>query len=160
MGLFDSVLGAVINSAAQSGGAGGNLGGGLGNLVSMAANNPQLVQIVLELLDPQKSPVGGLPGLLERFQQAGLSDLVASWLCNGPNAALSGEQLGQVLGAGPLAQIAAQLGVGQSDASSQLSQLLPGLIDQLTPNGQLPASVQSAAPELLGMLGNLLKPRA
>ncbi len=160
MGLFDSVLGAVINSAAQSGGAGGNLGGGLGNLVSMAANNPQLVQIVLELLDPQKSPVGGLPGLLERFQQAGLSDLVASWLGNGPNAALSGEQLGQVLGAGPLAQIAAQLGVGQSDASSQLSQLLPGLIDQLTPNGQLPASVQSAAPELLGMLGNLLKPRA
>lgn len=160
MGLFDSVLGAVINSAAQSGSAGGNLGGGLGNLVSMAANNPQLVQIVLELLDPQKSPVGGLPGLLERFQQAGLSDLVASWLGNGPNAALSGEQLGQVLGAGPLAQIAAQLGVGQSDASSQLSQLLPGLIDQLTPNGQLPASVQSAAPELLGMLGNLLKPRA
>ncbi len=161
MGLLDSVLGAVVNGVTQSGGAASNLGGGgLGNLMSIAANNPQLVQVVLELLDPQKSPVGGLPGLVERFQQAGLGSLVASWLGNGPNAALSGEQLGRVLGQGPLAQIAAQLGVGQSDASSQLSQLLPGLIDQLTPNGQLPASVQSAAPQLLGLLGNLLKPRA
>lgn len=160
MGLLDSVLGAVLNGAAQNGSAGSPLGGGgLGNLISMAANNPQLVQIVLELLDPQKSPVGGLPGLLERFQQAGLGNLVASWLGSGPNAALSGDQLGQVLGEGPLAQIAAQLGLGQSDTANQLSQLLPGLIDQLTPNGQLPASLQSAAPDLLAMLNGVLKPR-
>ena len=155
MGLFDSVLGAVINSATQN-----NAGGsGLGSLIGMAANNPQLVQVVVDLLG-QQSPVGGLPGLLTRFQQAGLGDAVASWLGNGPNAALSGEQLGRVLGEGPLAQIAAQLGMGQGEAAGQLSQLLPGLIDQLTPNGQLPANMQSVAPELLGMLGDLFKPRA
>lgn len=176
MGLLDSVLGAVINSATQnsganhgsSGGGGlggalggalggsggsGGLGGGLGGLIALAASNPQLVQVVMDLLGNQ-SPVGGLPGLLARFQQAGLGNLVASWLSNGPNAALSGEQMGQVLGAGPLAQIAAQLGVGQGDAARQLSQLLPGLIDQLTPNGQLPAGgAQAAAPDLMAMLG-------
>ncbi len=161
MGLLDSVLGAVMNGAAQNASASSPWsGGGLGGLVSMAANNPQLVQMVLELLDPQKSAIGGLPGLLERLQQAGLGDMVASWLGNGPNAALSGEQLGRVLGEGPLAQVAAQLGVRPSDAASQLSQLLPGLIDQLTPNGQLPASLQSAAPDLLAMLNGVLKPRS
>lgn len=159
MGLLDSVLGAVINNATQNNAGGSGLGGGLGSLMGMAANNPQLLQVVVDLLGNQ-SPVGGLPGLLARFQQAGLGDAVASWLGNGPNAALSGEQLGRVLGEGPLAQIAAQLGVGQGDAAGQLSQLLPGLIDRLTPNGQLPAGVQGAAPELLGMLGELFKPRA
>ena len=159
MGLLDSVLGAVINNATQNNAVGSGLGGSLGSLMGMAANNPQLLQVVVDLLGNQ-SPVGGLPGLLARFQQAGLGDAVASWLGNGPNAALSGEQLGRVLGEGPLAQIAAQLGVGQGDAAGQLSQLLPGLIDRLTPNGQLPAGVQGAAPELLGMLGELFKPRA
>jgi len=155
MGLFDSVLGAVINSATQN-----NAGGsGLGGLMGMAANNPQLVQVVVDLFG-QQSPVGGLPGLLTRFQQAGLGDAVASWLGNGPNAALSGEQLGQVLGAGPLAQIATQLGLSQSAAADQLSQLLPGFIDRLTPNGQLPSGIEGVAPELLGMLGELFKPRA
>lgn len=159
MGLLDSVLGAVINNATQNNAVGSGLGGSLGSLMGMAANNPQLLQVVVDLLGNQ-SPVGGLPGLLARFQQAGLGDAVASWLGNGPNAALSGEQLGRVLGEGPLAQIAAQLGVGQGDAAGQLSQLLPGLIDRLTPNGQFPAGVQGTAPELLGMLGELFKPRA
>lgn len=159
MGLLDSVLGAVINSATQNQTAGNGSAGGWESLLGMAANNPQLVQVVVDLLG-QQSPVGGLPGLLARFQQAGLGDAVASWLSNGPNAALSGEQLGRVLGEGPLAQIAAQLGVGQGEAAGQLSQLLPGLIDRLTPNGQLPAGVPGAAPELLGMLGELFKPRS
>lgn len=161
MGLLDSMLGAVLNSATQHTGAGNGagLGGGLGSLMTLAANNPQLVQVVMDLLGNQ-SPIGGLSGLIARFQQAGLGDLAASWLGNGPNATLSGEQLGKVLGAGPLAQIAAQMGVGQSDAAQQLSQLLPSLIDQLTPNGQLPVGAQAAAPDLMAMLGGLLKNRA
>ena len=158
MGLLDSVLGAVINNASQGGAsasAGGGAGG-LGGLISLAAQNPQLVQAVMSLLS-NDGPVGGLPGLMAKFQQAGLGNVIASWLGSGPNQAISGDQLSQVLGSGPLAQIAAQLGVGQGAAAGQLAQVLPGLLDQLSPQGNVPQGGFGNAADLLGMLGGVLK---
>ena len=97
MGLFDSVVGAVLNNAGQ---AGGNAaGGGLGGLLGMAAQNPQLVQAVLSLLSNDGAH-GGLAGLVERFQQAGLGNVLQSWIGTGANLPISGEQLASVLGQG------------------------------------------------------------
>lgn len=164
MGLLDSVLGAVINNASQGAGAGspaagqgggGGLGG-LGGLLNLAAQNPQLVQVVMSLVS-NDGPVGGLPGLMAKFQQAGLGHVLASWLGSGPNQAISGEQLSQVLGSGPLSEIAAQLGVGQGAAAGQLAQVLPGLVDHLSPQGQAPEGGFGNAGDLLGMLGGLLQ---
>lgn len=159
MGLLDSVLGAVINNASQGGSgaaAAGGAGGGLGGLLSLAAQNPQLVQAVMSLIS-NDGPVGGLPGLMAKFQQAGLGNVMASWLSTGPNHAISGEQLSQVLGSGPLAQIASQLGVGPSAAAGQLAQVLPVLVDHLSPQGQAPHGGFGNANDLLGMLGGLLQ---
>lgn len=163
MGLLDSVLGAVINSASQGGngaaaggGANGGAGGGLGGLISLAAQNPQLVQAVMSLLS-NDGPVGGLPGLMAKFQQAGLGPVIASWLGSGPNHAISGEQLSQVLGSGPMSEIAAQLGVGQGAAAGQLAQVLPGLVDHLSPQGQAPQGGFGSSNDLFGMLGGLLQ---
>mgnify|MGYP003620898191 FL=1 len=163
MGLFDSVLGAVINNAGgssaaagASGGLGGGFSGGLGGLLSMAAQNPQLVQVVMSLIS-NDGPVGGLPGLMAKFQQAGLGDMLSSWLSAGPNQAISGEQLSGVLGSGPLAQIAAQLGMAPSAAAGQLADVLPGLVDQLSPQGQAPQGGFGNAGDLFGMLGGLLQ---
>ena len=142
MGLLDSVLGAVIQNASQGHGgasaAQGGVGGGLGGLVALAAQNPQLIQAVLSLVS-NDGPVGGLPGLMAKFQQAGLGDMIASWL-----------------GSGPLSQVASQLGVGQSDAANQLAQVLPGLLDQLTPQGHAPQGGLGQSSDLFGMLGGLL----
>lgn len=159
MGLLDSVLGAVINNASQGtqgAGAQGAAGGGLGALLGMAAQNPQLVQAVMSLLS-NDGPVGGLPGLLARFQQAGLGDVIASWLGNGANQAISGEQLSQVLGSGPLSQIASQLGMGTGAAAGTLAQVLPGLVDQLSPGGKAPQAGFGSAQDLMGMLGGMLQ---
>lgn len=159
MGLLDSVLGAVINNASQGGAsahAGSGAAGGLGGLISLAAQNPQLIQAVMSLIS-NDGPVGGLPGLMAKFQQAGLGNVIASWLSSGPNQAISGEQLSQVLGSGPLSQIAAQLGVGQGAAAGQLAQVLPGLVDQLSPQGQAPQGGFGNADDLFGMLGGLLQ---
>ena len=159
MGLLNSVLGAVINNASQGGSgaaAAGGPGGGLGGLISLAAQNPQLVQAVMSLLS-NDGPVGGLPGLMAKFQQAGLGNVIASWLSAGPNQGISGEQLSQVLGSGPLSQIAAQLGVGPGAAAGQLAQVLPGLVDHLSPQGQAPHGGFGDTSDLLGMLGGLLK---
>ncbi len=157
MGLLDSVLGAVIQNASQGhgGASAAQGGGGLGGLVALAAQNPQLIQAVLSLVG-NDGPVGGLPGLVARFQQAGLGDIIASWLGNGANQAISGDQLSRVLGAGPLSQVASQLGVGQSDAAHQLAQVLPGLLDQLTPQGHAPQGGLGQSSDLFGMLGGLL----
>ena len=99
---------------------------------------------------------GGLDGLVAKFSQAGLGDVVQSWIGHGGNLPVSADQLSSVLGGDALAGIASQLGVDPAQASSQLAQVLPGLIDKLTPHGAAPAGGLGNADELMGMLGGLL----
>ena len=157
MGLLDSVLGAVLNNGQQQpqGGFGG-LGGGLGGIIGMLASNPQLVQVVTGMLS-NNSATGGLGGLADKFNQAGLGDVLGSWIGSGQNQAISGEQLGNVLGADALSGLAAQLGLNSGEAADQLAQVLPGLVDRLTPNGQAPQGGLGDSSDLFGMLGGLLQ---
>ncbi len=149
MGLLDSVLSAVTQNAQ------GSNGGGLGALIGQLGNNPQLIQVATSLLG-NDGGVGGLEGLIAKFQQAGLGDVVASWVGTGHNQAISGDQLGQVLGNDTLSGLARQLGVNPGDLAGQLSSVLPGLVDQLTPNGHAPAGGLGSAGDLMGSLGSLL----
>ena len=154
MGLLDSVVGAVLNNAGQSGGTAA--GGGLGGLLGMAAQNPQLVQAVLSLLGNDGAH-GGLAGLVERFQQAGLGNVLQSWIGTGTNLPISGEQLASVLGQGTLSQLGSQVGAAPADVAQQLSHLLPGLVDQLTPQGQVPQGGLGNSSDLMGVLGQFLR---
>ena len=133
MGLFDSVMGAVSGQLEQQGGLTNLLGG-------LLANNSEL---------------GGLGGLAEKFNQAGLGDVIGSWIGKGENLPISAEQIASVLGSGTLGNMASQLGMDPAQAASQLSQLLPGLIDQLTPNGTLPEGGLGHAGDLMGLLGGM-----
>ena len=155
MGLLDSVLGSVIRDQQQ---AGASNGGGLASLISMVANNPQLMQALTGLLSNDGGQ-GGLTGLIAKFQQAGLGDVIGSWVGSGQNRAVSGEQLTNVLGTDAMAGLAEKLGMSQGDAAGQLSNILPGLIDKLTPQGQAPAGGLGNAGDLMGMLGGLLQRR-
>lgn len=154
MGLFDSVVGAVLNNAGQAGGTAA--GGGLGGLLGMAAQNPQLVQAVLSLLGNDGAH-GGLAGLVERFQQTGLGNVLQSWIGTGTNLPISGEQLASVLGQGTLSQLGSQVGAAPADVAQQLSHLLPGLVDHLTPQGQVPQGGLGNSSDLMGVLGQFLR---
>jgi uncharacterized protein YidB (DUF937 family) len=90
---------------------------------------------------------GGLPGLVQSFQQKGLGGIVDSWVSTGQNMPISPDQLAQGLGGDKLGSLAQSLGMSQGDLSSKLSELLPNVVDKLTPDGQLPGS---------GDLGDLL----
>ena len=90
---------------------------------------------------------GGVGGLVEKFNQAGLADVVGSWIGTGANANISAEQITAVIGHGPLADIAAKMGVTPQQAGETLAGLLPEAIDRLTPGGQL-----NGADDLLGQL--------
>jgi uncharacterized protein YidB (DUF937 family) len=124
MGLLDGLVGNALGSL-----LGGQPGG----------NQNPLVGAALQLIQQQ----GGLPALLGKLQQGGLGTQVASWVSTGENAPVSGQQLGQALGADALNQIGGQLGLDPSAVGQGLSQLLPDLINQMTPNGQVPADHQN-----------------
>lgn len=118
---------------------------GNNNNPAAGAQNNQLLQGVLSMLAPAagadaaqsagQNAAGGLNNLIAKFQQSGLDDVVASWVGTGANKAVSAEQVQQALGAEQVQQLAAQAGVPAEQASNQLAQMLPELINQLTPNG-------------------------
>ncbi|MEX8519612.1 MAG: YidB family protein [Leptothrix sp. (in: b-proteobacteria)] len=136
MGLFDSVVGALqggLQRQTQGGGLQGQLLGALAN----SGNAGALLQVVTSLLGDNS---GGLPGLVQKFQQSGLGNVVASWIASGHNLPISADQLGSVLGHDTIGQLAQTMGVTPDAAGGQLAQLLPQVVDALTPHGQLPAA--------------------
>ena len=98
---------------------------------------------------------GGLSGLLEKFRQSGLGQHADSWVGSGPNLPVTGAQVHQALGNGALNDIAAKLGIPVGQAGASMAQLLPELINQLTPNGQLPANHGNLLEDGLKMLQGL-----
>ena len=143
MGLLDGLAGQVLGSMLGGGGHSAQGGQGAG----------QLIQVVLSML--QKQP-GGLGGLLQQFQQAGLGDQAASWVGKGENMPISGDQIGSVLGSDTLSNIAGQLGLAPNQASGALAGILPQLIDQLTPDGQV-TDQHNSLDGLAGLAGQFLR---
>lgn len=92
---------------------------------------------------------GGLGGLLEQLTQAGHADKVDSWVGGGSNVPIEPEQLGNAIGRNTISDIAQQTGVNEQDLLAELSKALPGIVDKLTANGQVPDMQQ-----LLKMLGD------
>ena len=160
MGLLDSVLGAMNGGGQTQAGSGAGLGGldNIGDLINLVSSNPQLLQAIMSLLSNDGAN-GGLNGLVARFQQAGLGDVVGSWIGSGHNQNISGDQLSSVLGEDTLGALARKLGVSPATAAGQLSNILPGLIDYLTPQGQTPAGGLGDTSDLLGLFGGLMQKR-
>jgi uncharacterized protein YidB (DUF937 family) len=139
MGLLDSVLGGVLGS--MGGGQQGAAGGG----------NAALINAVVGML-ANGSAHGGLGGLLEKFQQGGLGEVAASWVGTGQNLPVSADQISNVLGGDTIGALAQQLGMGHGDLAGQLSQILPQVVDHLTPGGQAPQGGLGSVADILGQL--------
>ena len=82
--------------------------------------------------------LGGLGGLLNKLQQGGLGNETKSWVGSGQNQPVSPGQLGSALGPNIIKTLAQQSGISEDELTKQLSQILPGIVDKLTPNGRLP----------------------
>jgi len=143
MGLLDQLANQVLGGDTQQRGPG-----------LQAAQLAGLAQAVIAMLGShqagQQQP--GLGGLLQGFQRAGLDGLIQSWISAGQNQAISGNQLRDALGGDRIDALSRQAGVSADQGLGALTQLLPSLIDQLTPDGQVPDNSQ------VGQLGaNLLR---
>ena len=84
--------------------------------------------------------LGGLGGLLNKLQQGGLGNIANSWVGSGQNQQVSPGQVGSALGPSIIKMLAQKSGMSEEDITKQLSQVLPGLVDKLTPAGRLPTA--------------------
>lgn len=119
-----------------------------GNHLPMMDARTKLMQAALSLL-ANNGQAGGLNGLVERFNEAGLGNVIQSWIGSGANVPVTGLQLRQVLDEGQLTQISEETGLSGPEAAVQLSGMLPDLVDKLTPAGHVP-------PGGLGNMSSLL----
>lgn len=110
MGLLDSIVSGAL------GGSQGGLGSILGSVIASQ---------------------GGIGGLVQKMNQAGLGDVVNSWVGNGPNQPVQPGQLGQAIGHDQVDQWSQQTGMSHDTILSELSKMLPHAVDQATPNGHV-----------------------
>jgi uncharacterized protein YidB (DUF937 family) len=106
------------------GGLGGLLTGGLGGLLAGGAAGSVLS--------------GGLGDLLNQFKDAGQHDVAKSWVGTGANQEIAPDDLAKALGSEQIDTLMAHSGLSRDELLSGLSQYLPQVVDELTPDGRLP----------------------
>jgi uncharacterized protein YidB (DUF937 family) len=150
MGLLDSILGEVGAATGASGQQSSNPLGSV--LASLAGGNQQQTANLLAAAMSMLQQNGGLGGALEKLRSSGLGAQVDSWVGTGANMAVSPDQLHQAFGGSALGNVASQLGFSQGQAGSAMARILPELINQLTPNGQMPDNAGDLLSRGLSML--------
>ncbi|MGI8556042.1 MAG: YidB family protein [Pyrinomonadaceae bacterium] len=100
---------------------------------------------------------GGFAGFLNRFREAGLGDVADSWVSTGENTTLSGEQVESALGNENISRIAAEADIAPETAKTALGAMIPGVVDSLTPAGEVPdeRGLMAEIGNYLGALGGV-----
>lgn len=124
--ILGSVLGGGSAGSGSAGGLGDLLKGGLGGLLAGGAAGSILG--------------GGLDDLMKQLQQGGQKDAVDSWVSKGPNKEIAPNDLAGALGADQINMMMNQSGLSRQELLQGLSQYLPGMVDQLTPDGRMPSA--------------------
>jgi uncharacterized protein YidB (DUF937 family) len=112
----------------------------------------QVIEDLRKLPDHEVTPIGAaleellggergsLPELAERFTEAGLSNIMASWIGHGP---IGRRDLRRVLGKERVGDLAALTGMTSGDFLVHLARLLPAAVHRMTREGELQASIAS-----------------
>jgi uncharacterized protein YidB (DUF937 family) len=132
MGLLDSVIGALS-------GARNSVGSG------------DMLSAVLRMLADDGDGIG-MDGLNERFEDSGMAEVFSSWVSRGRNLPISPDELHRVLGSELIDDISQQLGTSHRVTAERLSQMLPYVVDKLTPAGRLPEDGVGDMGQLMGRM--------
>lgn len=162
-GGLGGMLGGVLGGG--GGGIGGALGGaGLGSVLTGALRNhtqptgepgaapskldpTALLVTLLPLAMRWVQRSGGINAVLERFRRKGLGGQAQSWLSTGPNQPIDPHSVEQVVGQDELQQMAQRLGVPQQQVAQAFAEIMPQLVDHLTPDGQVPQHADAVLDE-------------
>ena len=97
---------------------------------------------VKQIIEEEK----GLAGFAQKFREGGLDEQVSSWISKGQNLPVVGDQIERALGHDKVERIAAKLGITPDQAADELAEAVPEVVDEMTPDGQLPTAQPSQAP--------------
>jgi uncharacterized protein YidB (DUF937 family) len=117
----------------------------LAEMVVTGFGNPDSAQAKLASAVVKKlrtNDGGGLNSLLQQLESKGLGQIAQSWVGTGANQPISPEQLKSALGSDWIQQLASHVGVSPEVISSHLSEILPKIVDRLTPDGRVPVSAE------------------
>src|SRR5689334_9701866 len=131
MGLFDSLLGAVGSGQHST------IGGTLLSLLASESGRSGTSDDKTEDQSPSAIS-GGLSELVQRFERGGLGDVIASWIGSGPNLSVGTDQLHQAIGPETIERLSQKTGIGKSELLPLMAQVLPSIVDRLTPNQRVP----------------------
>ena len=159
-GLGD-ILGGLAGSGSSGGGGLGDILGGIlggsGTGSSGAQSGSSGLGGMLTALLPMLGSLlagGGLQKILSGLQANGLTAETDSWVGTGENKPVSGADVRQAVGDDEIARIAQQLGVSDDEAAEAVAQVLPVVVDKVSPDGQLePDDDLSSAFDNLKQLG-------
>jgi uncharacterized protein YidB (DUF937 family) len=84
------------------------------------------------------NPAGGLGGLVDSFKKAGLGEKADSWISTGENKPVSAPEIEKGVGGDMIDSLAEQTGLSRDELLKRLAEVLPGMVDKLTPSGRLP----------------------
>ncbi len=137
---LDKVLGDLLGGKGAGGGLGSVLsglgGGGGATKAGVPGGGGNMLAMLLPLVGGMLAG-GGLQKLLSGFRAKGLTSQADSWVSNGENEPVSGEQVKEVLGHDEVAAVAEKLGVSHDQAAEALAEVLPKVVDHASPEGQL-----------------------
>ncbi|HEY1623491.1 MAG TPA: YidB family protein [Streptosporangiaceae bacterium] len=95
---------------------------------------------IMKLFGGNGGNSAGLQGMMSQLQSSGMQDQVQSWIGQGQNKPVSGEQIRQAVDPTVLNQVAEQAHISPEEASNKVAQVLPEMVNQVTPQGQMPSS--------------------
>lgn len=121
MGLLDTLVTSAVSSA---------LGG---NANTMTGN---LVKGVVGMLTSGSG--NGINDLVGKLTQSGLGDIAASWVGKGENQSISPSQLIEALGKDKVDELAQEAGIPPEKGAEVLSEVLPNVVNEMTPDGEVP----------------------
>lgn len=93
----------------------------------------------------------GLQDLVSKLQASGLDNVAQSWINNGANLPISAEQLHDAIGPDMVGNLAKALHIDPS----QVSAVLPHIVNHMTPDGQVPQTHVGSLIDQLGGAGAL-----
>jgi uncharacterized protein YidB (DUF937 family) len=131
-GGLDDLLGGLLGGKPASSSAGARPGGGLSDLLPGGLGGLLGGAAAGGVLS------GGLGNILKHLQNSGQGRVAQSWVGTGPNQEIAPDDLANALGSDTLDALSRQTGLSRDELADGLSQYLPELVDQLTPNGRLP----------------------
>lgn len=111
-------------------------------------NQTALLMMLLPLAMRWVQRNGGMNAVLDKFRQKGMTRQTQSWMSTGEdNQPIDGQAVEQVVGNDELRQMAQRLGVPEEQVAQAFAEIMPEMVDKMTPDGRMPPQADEVLDE-------------